>query len=453
MSSINTIFDNYPKWYCVEKNTEKIIKKLTTIKELDAYLKNPDEFIRRIAILRINELRLKDSIMHLKELLDDPLENQKNKDLAAWTIKVLCQHWNIDMFITNKYLNKYSGKENYEDIYKITISDNLPSLKFNFASSLLSSELQLENNSIRNSDDVDLKLPFSVKEWFSQYSNDIIVDLKKIILKTPSFLAKIIKKSFLMTYVLVKKLIIQIIKIILKIYLLLSKKRDKNDKTTLNTTSINYIDKSHTDEISSLRKSYSHTPIDNLSHKTNSISMCLKKFMFNLLYILFAPFRLVVKHKKLIIVVFIFFYLFLSFTMPGKILTYRYTGLDLAEEQAKAYSIVKEVLVYALDEIHEFLGGKETLAATSDEDEVEIEDYLVLPAKETKIHYRVFATSLNLREEANSSSLIITSLPQNSIVEYIDGSENSWLFVRTSNGQEGWLYSQYVEEIGGALYE
>lgn len=106
MSDYVDILFKLPQWYKVERETEKIISKLSTIPEIAFYLKNPNEYIRRLAILRLSQLRLKDSINVLNEILEDPLENQNNKELSAWVIKLVSSKWNIDLLLNSKQINK-----------------------------------------------------------------------------------------------------------------------------------------------------------------------------------------------------------------------------------------------------------------------------------------------------------------------------------------------------------
>jgi hypothetical protein len=116
MYSNNIALPVYPEWYKIEKETEKTISKLSSLRELSFYLRNPDEYIRRLAIIRIADIKLKDAIEILKETLDDRVESQINKELAAWAIKVISHKWDIDLFISHKLLNKYSGSERSIDI-------------------------------------------------------------------------------------------------------------------------------------------------------------------------------------------------------------------------------------------------------------------------------------------------------------------------------------------------
>lgn len=361
MHSNSIIFDSYPQWYRVEKETENIIKKLGSIKELGPYLKNPDENIRRLAILRINELRLKDSVISLKELLDDPLESNINRELAAWTIKVICLHWNNDLFVSNKYLDKYSGKEKYTDIVKISIKDSLPSLKFNFTTSLFNSELMMESNEIRSSREIDIDLPFSVREWFSQYSGDILNDLKSIARRLPILLFRSLKFFVL----LIASIVIKTAK---KIFAFLSELRAKSrakkcipeentDKVSPYPLRTYKYNLSQSEEIQLLRGAYNISKGFEEDEKVMSrLIKFIKKAVFQILYVVFSPVRFISKHRKLALATLIALYCFFTFTPTGKILVYNYTGLDLMDEQIRIYYASKEILSYVLDEVQNLLG-------------------------------------------------------------------------------------------------
>lgn len=359
--SSSITLDSFPQWYRVEKDTENVIKKLTSIKELGPYLKNPDEFIRRLAVLRINELRLKDSVIHLKELLDDPLETNGNKELAAWTIKVICLHWNNDLFITNKYLNKYSGKEKYTDIIKINIKDSLPSLKFDFTSSMFNTELMMENNEIRSSKEIDIDLPFSVKEWFSQYSSDILDDLKSIARRLPLLLFKSLKFVVLLIISAAIKAAKRLKAFVSGIRLNSGTKKetkvedaDKAFSYPLRTYKYNL---SQSQEIQLLRGSYNMSMrFEDEKKEPVVLIKFIKKVVFYIFYVIFSPVRFINKHRKLAIATAIALYCFFTFTPTGKILVYNYTGLDLMDEQIRIYYASKEILTYVIDEVQNLLG-------------------------------------------------------------------------------------------------
>ena len=131
----------YPEWFKLERGTEKTVNRLSRIEELRFYLRSPDQYFRRLAILRINQLRLKDGISYLEEMLDNDLESELNKKLAAWTIKSICLKWNVDLFISNRLFYQFSGKEQYDEMYSINIEDSCPPLHLKIPSSPVSEKI------------------------------------------------------------------------------------------------------------------------------------------------------------------------------------------------------------------------------------------------------------------------------------------------------------------------
>ncbi len=467
MSASNMAFENYPEWYRIEKDTDKIIKKLTTIKELIPYLNNSDEYIRRLSILRINDLRLKDAVVALKELLDDPLETITNKELAAWTIKVIINHWNTDLFITNKYLNNYSGKERYEDVCKVNIKDTLPSLRFDFTSSMLNSELSIESNDIRSSKDTDFDLPFSVKEWFLQYSQDILSDLKTLLIKLPFIIFKGLKYGFVFIFGGLLYIFKWLIGLIAKIKQT-SKDKHKNTpsesvetSSSYNTPVENYKVQNSgpgrsaslhcstmspgAGEFQSLRNSFNRNSYEIYHEEKISTKERISKAFLSTAYILCAPVRFVIQHKKFAFIGLIVIYCFLCFFPYGKALTYKYTGLDLMDEQAKAFNTARGVVVYVWDEINEILNVTSPQAA----DAQTIVETTTQPEKITASKYVITAkTGLNLREKPDTSSKKLLQLPFESIVTK-EAEDGIWYKITTTDGVTGWVSSKYLEEFRG----
>jgi hypothetical protein len=465
------MFDNYPDWYKVEKETEKTVKKLTNIKELVPYLGNSDEFIRRLAILRINELRLKDSIVPLKELLDDPLESTNNKELAAWTIRVISLHWNTDLFITNKYLNKYSGKERYSDVCKVTIKDSLPTLKFSFSSSLVNSELKLESNDIRSSRDMEFDLSFSIKEWFLQYSHEILDDLKQLIIKLPFLLFFCLKRAAVFIFMLISGIAKFSVRLFSNIAIKRGKKlRDrqvenvkteeqlpKTERIYDKVKNYNNSGKSGANEIQMLRNSYNKTPYgDNPYIEKPSITKQIRKTVFYFFYILFSPLRLARQNKKVLAGIIIAVYCFFTFTTQGKIIMYKHTGLDLMEEQIKAINTTQQILAYAWSEVEDFLEISKPVP-TNKEAVIENENSTD-KAQAELLQYKVSTDKgLNLRQEPNTASAKVALLPYNSIVTYVGESKDTptgtWHKLVTAEGKTGWASSNFLVEIGGIQSE
>lgn len=443
---------SYPDWYRIERDTEKIIKKLTTMKEIIPYLNNSDEYIRRLSILRINELRLKDSIVGLKELLDDPLETVGNKELAAWTIKVISNHWNTDLFITNKYLNNYSGTERYEDVCKVSIKDTLPTLKFDFTSSMLNSELNMESNDIRSSKDIDIDLPFSVKEWFGQYSHDILADLKVLLIKLPLLVFKGLKYAAVFIFgglLFVFKTLIQNISKIKRSNE--SKENNEpinqNEYSSPNTTYSSQRSRSSQDiELQALRNSFDRSAMEDSYEEKISLTNRVKNALLSILYVILAPIRFVIQHKKFSIVSLAVIYCFLTFFPYGKALTYKYTGLDIMDEQTKAFNAAKSVVAYVCDEIYtifDITSSPQQVVAQTDEKEI------LEPVEIAEAKYEITAeTGLNLRDGPDTSSKKLLQLPFKTVVTK-EAENGTWFKIKTSDGITGWVSSKYLKEFRG----
>lgn len=452
MSASNMAVQNYPDWYRIERDTEKIIKKLTTIKEIIPYLNNSDEYIRRLSILRINELRLKDSVVALKELLDDPLETVGNKELAAWTIKVISNHWNTDLFLTNKYLNNYSGTERYEDVCKVSIKDTLPSLKFDFTSSMLNSELNMESNDIRSSKDIDIDLPFSVKEWFGQYSHDILADLKVLIIKLPLLLFKGLKYAAAFIFGGLFYIFKTLIGSISKIKRSKANKQSNEPVAQNECNSYNTVLQSHkakssqADELQALRNSFDKAAMESSYEEKISLKDRVKNTLLSILYVLFAPIRFAVLHKKSAALSLVAIYCFLCFFPYGKALTYKYTGLDIMDEQTKAFNTAKSVVTYVCDEIYTILnitGSPQQVAAQTDENDIKE------PVEIAQSKFEITAEKgLNLRDGPDTSSKKLLQLPFKAIVTKV-AENGAWFKIKTSDGITGWVSSKYLKEFRG----
>jgi len=299
---------DYPEWYRVERATEKIIKKLVSLQELHFYLRNPNEYIRRLAILRINELKLEDALDTLEEILEDPLESDENKKLAAWTIKTICQKWQIDLFISNPLVTKFTGEESYHDLYQIVLKE--PGISFNFqpSSSLLLSELQQEKDYTDRDQEVNIEIAFYFFRWFQIWSSELVNQSKKNLLKLPTITAAFLLKLFKLIWT--------------KVFWRLTEKFS----------------------------SYAQNLYYRHKQKFNPVFL-VKNAIFYFLYIIFFPVRLVRHHKKLTLSFIIFVYCFLAFTEQGNIITYRYFGFDLLDLQTHLFIRGKKLTIYTWYEL------------------------------------------------------------------------------------------------------
>lgn len=202
-----------PAWYRAERDTANTIDKLSDIKELGYYLKNPDEYVRRLAILRLQKFSAKESVNTLKEVLDDGLESQANKYLAAWVLKSLAVKWNFDIFVTSRYLTKFSGTESYDELFGVKPETEVPSIRFDFSASLSRSAFKLEEEVIARTEDIRFDTEFDFRQWFSTLGPrllkkagstlaSIFLKLPGRVHKKPGITAAIKKGLFNMLYLL-----------------------------------------------------------------------------------------------------------------------------------------------------------------------------------------------------------------------------------------------------------
>ncbi|MCX8131627.1 MAG: SH3 domain-containing protein [Clostridia bacterium] len=418
------IQDMCPDWYKLEKQTKNTIGKLNSVKDLSFYLKSPDEFIRRLAILRINELKLKDSIEILKDIMDEPYESQPNKELAAWTIKTISHKWNIDLFISHKLLSKFSGTEKLDDIFRLTVKDYSTSIKYEFTSDIIFRELQFDNSSIKQYDEISFEMPFSIIEWTKSYFSHLSATNKKLLANLPLITARALKNFYT---VCTKKILIRIFHFIKHNFSTFS--RELKHK-------LSYKKKSK----AKTRSLYVHNTRQYPS---------LKKIVAGLLYVVFTPLRMVIRHKMLFLSAILACYCLLALTVPGKILTYKYTGTDLSEIQSSAYYSAKDFLSFAWNEAKTIIGIEET-------DTVETTEAEISPLSETGKLYTVTAKEgLNLRmqPDGTSAKVIKHALKHNTKVSFHgqtqkDTSGRLWYLVSTHDGYSGWVNSKWLREAG-----
>jgi hypothetical protein len=184
----------YPEWFKLERGTEKTVNRLSRIEELRFYLRSPDQYFRRLAILRINQLRLKDGISYLEEMLDNDLESELNKKLAAWTIKSICLKWNVDLFISNRLFYQFSGKEQYDEMYSINIEDSCPPLHLKIPSSPVSEKITWENNDIKHMQELGFETSFFFSQWLKAYLSDLVTVGKEGVRNLPFLILSLVQK-------------------------------------------------------------------------------------------------------------------------------------------------------------------------------------------------------------------------------------------------------------------
>jgi hypothetical protein len=429
MLEAKNTFYNYPDWYKLESETSKTIKKLSSLNELDIYLKNSDEFIRRLAILRLGELKLKDSVIVLEDILEDRSESAANKELAAWAMKSVSVKCNIDLFTTNHLLARYTGNESLNDIIKISVLDSAPNFRFQLSSAQSVDQILTGNDNARQYQDTQFDSPFPMEEWrkalIDGYKSKTVKALKSI----PSLLIKTFGR--VLSYIFRE--------LPSKVLSVTRRKSVRSHTRSSQESSITGIG----------RENYRNYYTD--YNKKPGPSLKIKNFLLNVLVVLFFPVRMFLKHKKAVFLLLAAVYCFFAFTLYGRDITCKYFGFDLSQLQSNAYKSSKQFLQYSWRELNDILGTTTQAAAKS-----------VEPVQEgsTKVTGKklivIAKTGLNLRKEPDASSGKVTekSLDYNSIVYFAsdqakDSSGGLWYHISTPEGISGWAYSKWLKEVGG----
>jgi hypothetical protein len=446
-------FVEYPQWYSLEKETGKTIEKLTNIKELSFYLKNSNEFIRRLAILRINDLKLKDSVDVLMEVINDLLESDANKELAAWTIKSISNKWGLDLFINHKLLYRYTGNEKTIGIMKLSIEDKYSdSLKFEFSETFLKDELNSDADNLRQSEDLQLEFSFSAKEWFLVAIGQLTGNIKNNSVKVPGMVFRLLRKFVAF---IISALVILPVKAIFKGFncLLQSIKSKSHNRNYVKHS----IGKRKTDfSINLLDSTNAKKPYREIHEQRSSLQELLKNTAFNVAYVFLTPLRLILRYKKWELVVVFLLYLFFAYTNPGRVFVNKYTGMDLQEKQNQVMKYTKSAIdnvVFKSGSILKSLYN--SVIVVSPESVSAVEKTPIPYSQSNEIKFIVTAKKgLNLRQTPDSTSNkpAIGLLKYNSIVIYLDKSQTDknsvkWYLIKEKDGKVGWASSKYLREI------
>lgn len=438
--------NSLPEWYRSERETERIIEKLHSVKELDYYLRNPDEYIRRLAILRLQKLNDKDCVYILKELIDDPVESEENKYLAAWVLKSITKKRIGDTFLSNKYLNTFNGSESFEELFSINQEDLYPSVEFDFTSSQSYSDIQLDSDEIVLERDAFFESDFDIKKWFSTFGSRLLKNSLTALYAVPVFIIKLPMLSGRAIYSFFKK---------------------QSDKKHVKLRNMVIADPEiKNDEIDNIRIKYSKTKppkIQRRKEERKKIRMntsfdSTKRFLFNIFYILFFPFRFARKHKLAIICILLVAYSLLAFTDYGRAFTNKYWAVDLIEVQNNTILKVKDYYAFAISEINRLSGINEWKQAEGDGELklVDVQNKADPSDLSTKnrMQYSVTAKKgLNIRELPDPASKKVgnNSLSFGSIVIYLsksetDASGGTWYYIESKDGRIGWVAARYLVE-------
>jgi hypothetical protein len=391
----------------------------------------------------------RDSVYVLKEFLDDPVESEENKYLAAWVLKSITKKRASDIFLSNRYFGAFSGNESFEELFNIKQENLSSSVEFDFTSSLSYSDIQLDSDETVLERDAFFESDFDFKQWFSTFGSRLVKASLVTLCAVPVFIIK---------------LPVLIGRTIHNFFIKLSNIKQSKLKTPeLKTPEIKNPEIEHSKIKHSKIK---HTKIrHSKDHRKKEVKVkyekfvlfdSIKKCVFNFFYILLFPLRFARKHKLAFFCTLLTAYMLLAFTDYGRAFTNKYLAIDFKEVQNSTIQKVKDYSAYALSEFNRLSGINEWKQAESGGQLklTDVKNDPSDPAAENRRRYTVTAKKgLNIRESPDPTSKKVgdNSLTFGSIVIYLsksktDASGGTWYYIESKDGRTGWVAATYLKE-------
>lgn len=425
-----------PEWYCLERETEKIMSKLASVKELDFYLRHQDEYIRRLAIIRLSVLKPRGLENILGDVLDNSLESNENKELAAWAIKAGALKWKTEVIVNNRYLTRYTGDEKLTDLFRVSRDELKPSLSFNFHQAAPYMQELPEQDSMADIRDISFQAVFPLKEWLLGLTAGIFSGLKAIPL-----------------------LLVRGIPAVFKFFAGKIRQRHKNSPRQMKSPmpENNFTGLYHkTYEDSGIMSLISHSRAPTARFPRfspiKSLTSLFKRVIFNMLYVLFFPVRLVLRHKLVLLYIVAILYVPLNFTDFGKTTFTKYFGRDFVQEQSKAFETVRKYSYSIWDKFTDMTSLDGIIERARSNTAAEAVN-TAKPGSAAK--YSVTAAKgLNIRKAPDAASEKIQGGPLlfGSIVTYLektgkDKAGKVWYYILSSDGRSGWVSASYLKLV------
>jgi hypothetical protein len=217
---------SYPEWFKVEKEAALIIHRLSAFNDLTFYLNNSNPYIRQQAIIRLSSLKPVEAINMLEDIVNNPLETLKNRELAFLTISSIAKSNDLNLFITNPIADKLSSKEDYEAIIEPVIIEPENFRGLFFSPPPLYSEPDLEEEYLLRDNEVDFQISFDYHGWAQAWQASISSKFTCLIKNIPTYLSLILKKIKNTLLILFRKKILYLKAFFIKLFYLLRNKID-----------------------------------------------------------------------------------------------------------------------------------------------------------------------------------------------------------------------------------
>jgi hypothetical protein len=170
-----------PDWFRIGRDAVRVMDRLSGMRELDFYLRHPEPFIRLHAIRRVAALLLSEAVPALAKRLEDPLENEQNRDEAGWAIRRICRAREIPWFANTPWTDRYDGTERASDRFGVRLAESgdatagkpAPRLPDMAAEDEVLLRIQMEES--------EISLSFSVIPWFLRNARFLLLEAGKAI--------------------------------------------------------------------------------------------------------------------------------------------------------------------------------------------------------------------------------------------------------------------------------
>jgi hypothetical protein len=495
----------------MELQTQKTMRKLSGVNELEFYLKHPDEYIRHQAILRLGQLRNREALAPLNKIMEDPLEIPINRDIAAWVLKSTGLIGNDNYYIGNHYLDRFTGTEKLKDFYYPCFMEGRTTPEYHFGSSGIEALLLEETLLIRaESLEEKVELPFSLSRWLNTWVKMKLKELQK-------GSEEIGKKSAAVLSGLMQRILHPEKQAEIKQHKRRKENAEDNKaaavKTKFDAAASNTFqtDRQESPEIKSIEPVTENStssdenraglstgnpssqeniiPIESRDiHQTGgenkpgyymkpftlkacpqdkgirkspvrskiyvrgntrelSFADAIKGISLKILKIILLPFVILWNQKVVFLTLLVCLYLFFSFVPFGRMLFYRRSP-ELARMNDKAVKTAQTWISDQIAHLQEMASEYELVR--------DIQKRMVTETQEKpvadQVKYIVVVKNLNLRKEPGTHAEKLLLLEQNMIVEYLNQSVNNekgetWLYIKAPDGTSGWSYANYLKKL------
>ncbi len=413
--------DFLPGWYRIEKEAGKAIQKLSSIEELGVFLKNPDPFIRRQAILRMSKIRLKDTYSQLHEVLNDAAETEENRKLAALIMCNLNKSLDLGYFISHPLLAEFTGEEDLEGLLSVSVIDPKPNLSLNFRASSIESQLNPGSEVIPSEIyGKEESFSFPLKEWLHHFYKNLLINLVTCLKKCLRGAAS-------------------------ALFIMAPKKAAALFSSLINALSRKREDRSDLSEAVPSRKRRQKRV--SVTYKTSRrhptpLGISVKRMLRRFFYTLFSPLRLLFRFKITVLVTLIVLYSLFSFTQPGKSFLFRINP--------QAYQMNAEFLERSERWALQLISSNPTLAVVFKTKPLPpVSETLEVEEPKT---YRVTASKgLYLRVAPGSLGEKLYLMKADTTVQFLgeeqrDPSGSLWYKIKLKE-MIGWANAQYLKEV------